>query len=101
MSRLDFTEEQRALVRRMRLGGCSGPAIALAVNRSEASVRHLIRRMGLTGVGGRLSAVRKPVVPLAEPEDHKSIREATHKLWVAVARAIANGDHLPAQRLAA
>lgn len=102
MTKQHFTDEQRALVRKMRMAGTSAPVIAAALGRTEASVRHLIRRMGMVGVGGHVSAVRKPLVPLAIPDETKAVRDADRALRRALALAIMRGDHLPAaKRLAA
>lgn len=102
MTKLQFTDEQRSLVRRMRMDGKSAPVIAKALGRTEASVRHLIRRMGMVGVGGHISAVRKPLVPLAIPDETKAVRDADRALRRALALAFRRGDHLPAaQSLAA
>lgn len=102
MTKQHFTDEQRALVRKMRMDGKSAPIIAQAVGRTEPSVRHLIRRMGMVGVGGHLSAVRRPLVPLAIPDETKAVRDADKAMRRALALAILRGDHLPAaQRLAA
>lgn len=100
MTKNVFTEEQKATVRQMRLDGLSASLIAKSVGRSEASIRHLVRRLGMIGVGGVKKYHRnsRPALPC---KDDWEQRVADKAFVRALAQAFVRGDHLPAQRLAA
>lgn len=95
-----FTEAEDQQITRMHGLGMGNRAIGRELDRCHSSIKSRVKLLAL----GKIT--HKPLADAGPAElgktDDKSIREATHKLWVAVARAIANGDHLPAaQRLAA
>lgn len=93
-----FTQAEDDLIIKLRDRNFGTPEIARRLNRKRSSVHGRMKLLE----AGNAHCVGREIVPELGSSTDAAIRKATHKLWIAVAHAIANGDHLPAaQRLAA